>query len=241
MPPNYKKSRLDRIAEQKGYKKLVVSVVAGLIVFISLLYFGVPALISMSSFISSLNKNYAEPVKNTDASIIMPPNLEPFFEATNSSPISVKGIADPKVKVELFLNGDLTDNTETSENGVFEFNDILLKQGNNSLYAIVVSNNKYSDKSQIYSVFYKKSLPKLEILKPENDSKVTGDKKIVEIAGNTDTDSNITVNDHLIVVNSDGTFGYSYPLNDGDNLLKIVATDPAGNQTAVERNVNYSL
>jgi hypothetical protein len=43
----------------------------------------------------------------------------------------------------------------------------------------------------------------------------------------------------LVVLHSDNSFSYSYPLNDGDNILTIVATDAAGNQTKVTRKVTY--
>ena len=55
------------------------------------------------------------------------------------------------------------------------------------------------------------------------------------------TDDNIavTINDRMVVIKTDNSFSYGYPLNEGDNILNIVATDAAGNQTTVQRKVTY--
>ena len=55
----------------------------------------------------------------------------------------------------------------------------------------------------------------------------------------TDEGMRITVNDRIAVVKADGSFTYAMSLPDGETVLTIVSTDPAGNQTKTERRVKY--
>ena len=69
---------------------------------------------------------------------------------------------------------------------------------------------------------------------------MNGEKKAVIVTGKVKEDSTVTINGRFVVVQNDGSFSYDFPLNDGDTILKITATDEAGNQTSVERKVTYS-
>ena len=63
--------------------------------------------------------------------------------------------------------------------------------------------------------------------------------RIPSVDGMTYDNVTVTINDRMVVIKTDNSFSYTYPLNDGDNILKIVATDAAGNQTTVQRKVTY--
>jgi bacillopeptidase F len=96
-----------------------------------------------------------------------------------------------------------------------------------------------SDASNIVSITYANTPPKLVVSDPADNSTVNGDTASVVVNGTTDDNITVTINDRMVVVKSDDSFSYTFPLNDGDNTLKIVATDAAGNQTTVTRKVTY--
>ncbi|MBI3385066.1 hypothetical protein HY030_02645 [Candidatus Gottesmanbacteria bacterium] len=234
------KNRLDRVQEKRSSQKLIFSVLIGFLILIFLALWGVPSLISMSIFISNIRHRNDQIVKSVDQTPLFPPSLEPISEATNSSPILLKGYSDPYNKIELFVNGTITNDTTTDETGVFNFKAVALEIGTNSLWVRALRDDKKSDNSKILTVVYKKSAPKLEITKPEDSATITGEKKEVLVSGATDSGNAVSINNHFLIVNPDGSFFYNYPLNDGDNSLKITATDGAGNQTVIERKVKYS-
>lgn len=236
---SFKKTRIDRIQEQKGSHLLYFSIATGIFMIIAVLFWGVPTLVSMSIFISNLNHRNEVQTKTTDQTPLFPPSLEPIAEATNSSPINIKGYSDKGNTVELYINDNLDDKTTVDDQGTFTFSSVDLKTGSNSIYVKSQNQDKQSDKSQIYTIVFQKSPPKLEIAKPDNDQTISSEQKETVVSGLTDPGNTITVNDHFVIVNPDGSFSYIALLNDGDNVLKIVAQDKAGNKTTTERKVKY--
>ena len=62
----------------------------------------------------------------------------------------------------------------------------------------------------------------------------------VQVEGKTEADAFLTLNGQIIDVKDDGSFVYTYTLqNSGWNDLKFVAEDPSGNQTTVTKKVEY--
>ena len=61
----------------------------------------------------------------------------------------------------------------------------------------------------------------------------------ISVSGATDPGDSVSVNDRLAIVDKDGNFSYSLDLNSGDNKIKVVSSDPAGNQTTKELTVKY--
>ena len=81
--------------------------------------------------------------------------------------------------------------------------------------------------------------PILELQTPADNATVNGDSNLVTVEGKTEDDTSVNINGRLVVIKTDNTFSYQYPLNDGDNKLTIIATDLAGNTTKVERSIKY--
>ncbi len=62
----------------------------------------------------------------------------------------------------------------------------------------------------------------------------------VQIEGQTEPDAFLTLNGQIIDVKEDGTFVYTYTLqNSGWNDLNFLAEDPSGNKTKVTKRVEY--
>lgn len=235
-------SRRQRVSEIKSEKKLIYAVILGITAVFLLFFYGVPALINMSVFISGLNhKNAPAQAQNPNSVVLFPPTLQPLPEATNSATIDVSGIADKNEKITLFRADQQLDTQDTKDNGRFLFPNVNLNPGQNYFTAAAqdAKGNKSSNSSSV-SIFYKNTPPKLEINSPQDNASIISDNKFVVVSGKTDPQSTISVNDHIAVVNPDGSFSYQQSLNDGDNTLKITAQDNAGNQTSTEIHVKYS-
>lgn len=67
---------------------------------------------------------------------------------------------------------------------------------------------------------------------PENKTAIRVDTKEYILAGVTEADAVLQINGETGVVNADGTFIHNISLAAGENLIKVTATDRAGNVTA---------
>ena len=68
---------------------------------------------------------------------------------------------------------------------------------------------------------------------------MTTEKDAVVIAGKTDTDCVLTIDDGTkIELAADGTFTYEFKLSDGENIINFTSEDPAGNTTLSSIKIN---
>ena len=112
--------------------------------------------------------------------------------------------------------------------------------GSNTIHArLTDTKGNLSDPSNPVSIIYANTPPKLVVTNPTDNAAISGDPNAVTVDGTTDDNVSVTINDRVVVVKTDNSFSYTYPLNDGDTTLIIVATDAAGNQTTVTRKITY--
>lgn len=214
--------------------------ILGIIVVLFLLFkFGVSALINFSLFLSG--KGGETNLTNSQNSInfIPSPVLNPIVPATNSAQIIITGISQKDRKIELFLNSRKIDETDTEDNGEFRF-EPTLKKGTNTVSVRAVYKDKKSDASEKYIVEYKDTAPKLEISFPSDETSFKKEDKSVEVKGQTDANVTVTVNGFFAVTSENNSFSYVLQLHDGDNEVKILAVDNAGNKSEKTIKVNYS-
>lgn len=201
-----------------------------------LIFVGLPLLFNLSSAISSFRRPKTAVV---DVSLV--PSAPRFFEdltATKSANIKVAGVADPNTIVELFQNGFSQGTTTSADDGKFVF-DGDLSQGNNTFYAQATSSKgQKSEKSDTYVISYSNKSPKLDLNNVRDGDTVK--ESSFKITGATDMGNAVTINDRLAMTGLDGVFSLSLSLSNGENKLKIVATDAAGNQTTKEITIKYS-
>lgn len=214
--------------------------ILGIIVVLFLLFkFGISALINFSLFLSG--KGGETNLTNSQNSInfIPSPVLNPIVPATNSAQIIITGISQKDRKIELFLNSRKIDETDTTDNGEFRF-EPTLKKGTNTVSVRAVYKDKKSDASEKYIVEYKDTAPKLEISSPSDGASFKKEDKSVEVKGQTDANVTVTVNGFFAVTSENNSFSYVLQLHDGDNEVKILAVDNAGNKSEKTIKVNYS-
>ncbi len=218
---------------QRTYILLAGSVV--LIVLAGLL--GIPFIFQLTGTISNIagGKTSQDRRPGIKPSI---PVFEQTLEATSSANVVIAGVADPKTQIELYQNGESNSLETTDDAGRFTFK-VGLKKGENTFTAQAISESgEKSDISNRYVILLLTGSPKLEISSP-SDGFETKEKELL-IKGKVDPGVTVTINDRVAIVDDEGNFSGYYSLSEGDNKIKVVGTDLAGNSTMSEITVKFS-
>ena len=171
---------------------------------------------------------------------VAPPTLNPVVEATNSAEIAVSGFGTKDQTIQLYLNNQRFDQTTVGSNNKFEFPNVTLQQGANTISAKAVTNSgKESSSSNTDNITYLSKPPSLTIASPQDGQGFSkGSTPTVSIKGKTDPGVKVTVNGFWAIVDDQGNYTYLYTLKNGDNDIKVVATDAAGDQTTTEIHIH---
>jgi hypothetical protein len=231
------KSRLQRKTKKSVYKNTYVLLGGILIFIIAGIFFGIPLLVKLSLFIGNM-KSTNEIDSPSEKSLILPPTFNTPYEATNTATISLSGVGQPGQTIEVFLNDEFETKTLVDNESTFTISDLKLDSGNNTIKARAKENNQESGFSESFTIKLDTTPPALEVKEPTDGQKISKIPQ-VKIVGKTEADSTISVNGHLPIVDSEGNFSYILPLKDGENEIKIIATDTASNQTVNQLKVIY--
>lgn len=232
------RSRLSRRMEQKTKKNFMLNVLGTILIIFFVLKFGIPLLVNLSLFLSG-SKNNQEQSKIQDPSFIAPPILNSFPEATSSADIVISGIAAKNQTINLYINDNLIDKTTTKDNGSFSFKETI-SAGENIIKAKAVVREKESEFSNPITTAFKSAPPFLNVSSPTDGQSFSKDQNVTEVKGTTDADVKITVNGFWAIVDDSGNFSYNLPLQNGENKIRISATDMAGNTNEKGVKVTYS-
>lgn len=234
-------SRLNRTLEKRTKKNLYLSLIGIILVLFLLIKFGIPALINFSLFLTNgKDQQLAEKVAKNQQ-IVLPPFINQTFTATNSANISLNGTAASHEKVELFVNNNFTDIADTKDDGSFNFQNVTLSNGSNSISTKAKVNNIESDFSNIINVVYQSKAPSLTVDYPSDGQTFSGgNQQNITVKGKTDNSIKVTVNGFWAIVDSQGNYSYSLHLQNGGNQIKVIAQDSAGNQTEKDLNINFN-
>lgn len=224
--------------EQKTKKNLFLSLVGIILVLLLVFKFGLPLLINLSLFLSG-SKGNQEQTENKDPSFIAPPILNPFPQATSSANVVISGVASKDQVVNLYINDNFINKTKTKEDGTFSFEEAI-EPGENVIKAKAVVKDKESEFSEPLTLVFKSAPPSLDIREPIDGQSFGKEQNIADVHGITDPDVKITVNGFWAITDSQGLFSYRLPLQNGENKIKIIATDIAGNRTEKDVRVTYS-
>lgn len=229
------RSRLQKLEERRNLRQATLLSLGTILVIVAAVVLGIPLLIRMAVFLADLNSSN-RPVDKNDLIPPMPPQISLPYDATNSARQTISGSAEPGSAVFLTLNGESAADVVAAEDGSFSIPDVTLAKGENKLSAIAIdqAGNKSTTSTEII-LLYVTEPPKLQIQSP-TDHQQTSDKSIT-VAGETSPGARLTINDRLVIVNSDGKFSTQYNLSSGNNVLVIIASDRAGNQTRKELTV----
>jgi hypothetical protein len=81
------------------------------------------------------------------------------------------------------------------------------------------------------------ALMEFRILSPEDEAVVNVPE--VEVVGEAEPETVITLNEEIVVVDESGTFSVTLPLDEGPNEIEIVASDLEGNELSLILEVTY--
>ncbi len=237
-----RKSRLSRKYQKKSTQTLILSILGIAAVLFLLFRYGIP-LLSDASFLFGritgriTGGSQIQQEKKDQENYVPPPDLDPLPKATKEQDIKVTGSSLSDLDVVLFLNGAQKDKVEVSPDGTFEFN-ISLTEGENIIKVKGVKNSLESEFSDSLVISYKKEGPSLSIDSPK-DGETVSEPNPYNITGKVDPDTRVTVNDFQAIISAE-TWTYALTLKDGENEIKVVAIDSAGNKTEKIIKINYS-
>jgi len=236
----FKRSRLERKAEEQITRKTIFLGFLTIVSFVLILVFGLPLLIKFSVFLGDIkNKGAKEQVEK-----VLPP-LEPRlvlpFEATNSGQINIEGVAQAGVEVELLKDDVTIGKTQVSENGDFIFKDVVLEEGENAFSSRAsTKDGGSSELSKLAVVVYDDVAPKLELTNPSEET-LTVDYSDYDLVGNTDKNSSVTINGRFAMVDDEGEFKLKMQLAPGKNDIEVISRDLAGNETKKKISITYDI
>lgn len=223
-----------KVEEKKLLRKVLKSIIVVFLGGFLILYVGLPTL---AKVILLFTRSDRVSTQNETADYLFPPTLETSFEATNTAKISLSGTGKAESTIKIFVNSEEQAKILTAKDGSYLAKNISLKEGDNSIFAVNILDNKESSPSDHVLIVYKKEPPKLDISSPKNEEKISGDSEDISIIGETDQDNRVTINDRTVIVESTGRFNFLVRLNSGENIFKIRALDNAGNETNQELKV----
>jgi len=232
-----RRSRRQRTFERDSRKNLFLSLLGIIVVLFALFKFGIPLLANFSLLISGQTTSSEQ--KKDEFSFINSPILNSLPSATNSAEIVITGKSAKKSQIELFINDSLVNKASANSKGEFEF-EHTLSEGNNKISVRTRDNDKTSDFSQNFDVIFDSKAPELSINSPSDSQSFSKDQNKAQVSGKTEADSTVTVNGFRAIVDGSGNFSYNLPLQNGENRIKVVASDLAGNKVEKEIKVSYS-
>jgi len=242
--PNYPKklfhSRLARKEERRNLRKAFLFSALSIGLLLVLIFLGIPALIKAAVFFNDIRSTNT-PVEQMDTVPPSAPRLNILPEYTKESSLPLSGFAEPGSTVEIFLNGSPLGTIVTTQEGNFVFDKVNLATDKNEIHAVATDDagNK-SQPSPKNTIIFDNIPPKLEVSDPQDGVTINGERKRkIKVFGQTEEDATITINERMIILGQNGIFSSDFTLADGENSIKIIAMDQAGNQTEKELKVIF--
>lgn len=234
-------SRLRRRSSKETKKQLYGSLIAIVVILFIAINFGPHLIGALGSFIDVLTGKARQTTIIVSDADLQAPNLDPVPEATPSSRIDITGRAFYEDgQIEIYVNDVKEDTIELENSQEFEAEDIVLKAGENIIQARMVRGKQKSGLSEELTISYIKDAPKLEVEAPTDGTSFSKADQEITVKGKTDPNNTVTVSGFRAITDGDGNFSYLYRLNDGENKIKLIAENLAGNTTVKEITVSYS-
>lgn len=148
---------------------------------------------------------------------------------TNKADITVNGTAAPETTIKLLQNGSETGSAEVGEDRNFAI-DVELGEGINELIAVTYADGEEASASNPVTVTLDTKAPELKIESPKDGERTNRETATIEGMVNEKHLDTVTVNGQETAV-SNGTFSHRILLEEGENIIEVIAGDTAGNKT----------
>jgi hypothetical protein len=233
-------SRLSRRQEKENIRRAFLYFFLALILMGATILLGIPILVRVAVFFAEI-RGSSLPVEQTDLLAPPPPRINTLPEATKTAYINLSGTAEAGATVEIYINDQKVDSLVSDSDSNFSTGKLRLEEGKNSIYALATDKaGNQSSTSELYYVWYDEKPPELEITSPQDGANFYGEQeKSLTVQGKTEPGVSVFLNDRMIIVNSEGEFSTPFSLNVGENQIKVVSRDEAGNETEKEIKVIY--
>lgn len=226
-------------SEEELSKKFITTMMAilGIVLFVVLVFvFFAP---TFGSIFGYLSKN-----RNDDSSVVSvrmrPPTLTNVQTATNQTQINLSGYATEGDVIKLYVNGPEVAQTTTGADGIFEFSNVGLIKGRNTVFAKAVNNkNEESDPGETFTIILDTEEPEITIESPKDGETVRNLDKRITITGTIDEKATLKINDRFVIQKPDLSFEFTLGVKSGETEIKIEATDEAGNKNEETIKVKY--
>lgn len=232
-------SRLENHRARQFRQRLIIIGLLAIILIGLLATVGLRALVNSSLFVREFISQKSEDTEtNQNDNFFGSLNLDPVPEATNSAQLVVSGNAVDFTHIEFYINDQKVEEIDLNDSPQFSEEIGDLKKGVNNLSIKAVNEKLKKEKtSDTFNVSYIDEKPKLEIKEPSDKSRTT--KNEISIIGETGKEITIRINNSPVIVDAQGTFRHSVRLKEGENKIKVNATDKAGNKEEQELTVQY--
>lgn len=233
------RSRVNQRLVKQTERNLLLIIGGIVLIIVLFLVVGVKLLVNFSLFVEKKGDTSTDTSSSNE--IMIPPILDPLDTATNSATIDITGTAGSGKYVVLYINGKQIKKADVKADNTFAFHDAELDSGTNEVKVKAFSDNdkesKYSDSE---TVTYSNKAPSLTVDFPNDGETYHKDNNPLKVRGKTDPNIRVTINDFWAMIDDDGNYSYNLPLQNGENKIKVIATDDAGNKTEKDITVSYS-
>lgn len=233
-------TRSTRRLAKKTKRNLLTTIIIIIVLIYATLNWVLPIFVGGIGFVSDIIK----PPKQVETPIgenatLAPPIFNIPYEATNTAQIDIKGYATQTSKVKFYLDNELKDTVNASEDGSFVIRSVLLSLGTNNIYGKTIDDKDIESlPSKTIKLIFDNEKPPLEIFEPPDGKSIQGERKM-KIVGKTEPDSEVYINSNRTIINSEGGFTTEVSLSDGENTYNIKSQDKASNSTEIIRKVNF--
>lgn len=234
-----KRRTSSRLARRQGKKiarqsvTMIVLSIAGLLLFLFVI---MPQVVQLFfRFLGNGDLNLIQ----SDTVPPQVPIVASQVEATNQPKIDLEGFGEAESQVVVVVNGEEIDRVKVNEEGKFSYT-LSLDEGENlvNLYGVDEADNESAGRQFI--IVLDRENPALLFEDLADGKQLTGkDQQNFQIRGETEPDSQLTLNERNVYVRSDGTFVAQIYLQEGENTLKFIVIDQAGNRTEQGVRVNF--
>ncbi|NBJ69278.1 MULTISPECIES: S8 family peptidase [Clostridia] len=159
---------------------------------------------------------------------------------TNEKEVTVKGTASPTTTIQLMNNGKELDSAEIGDDGSFAI-PAVLSEGENELTAVSLLEGTTTGESEPVNITLDTKKPELTIDSPKDKDKFNRETVTVEGTVSDDHLDVVKVNGKKAKVEN-GKYSKRMLLDNGNNKIKVVAQDEAGNKTKeqISLDVDYT-
>ncbi len=228
--------------KQKAYQRITVIVVAILVILLALLKnynYIIELIVGNESSESTSEAQKKSPSSDTQNSLVWKPSLDTLPEYTKQPKINITGTANYGKQVDLIFNGDKIATDEIDTERKFEFTDLNLKSGENTIAIYTVNDAGEKSDSAEKKIILDMKPPELAVESPTDKASFGSKDQKIMVSGQSESGAKTYVNDHIVILNGEGKFSYQVTLKEGENTITVRAIDQAENETKVEIKVTF--